>query len=447
MTDRRSVLRGLLLLALMGRRAQAAPPSFLVPHDAGEGRGGPALVHDGERALMRGDADGAVQAFELATSTGHAHASELGLVRAAMQAGRYRQAMAFAAHTAAEHAQEADCVAAYVWLLQLGGQSEMARRVVEAGLRLAGTEARSSSHDHDHDHDHHHDTPSSQSLDSAAQAWHRSWPVATGALRQQPLRLAPYAFGDRIAPHARLVGSGLLCGGADGAMRVIGPAAACHPTHAAQGTSWWVRNGLGHTVRARLESRCEGVDAGGDVAVWQVDAPPWSAAACVLPGRDAFPGSPAYAFSYAMPGDGFDMGKQIEAATAAEAAQAPAAWPLMRMGFAGRVDARHGPLLGIDTPSGPWSEGGPAHAGVNPLGGPVFNAQGQVIGIALAARHPGGPDRLWPASAMRALPWWAEQARQGQQARSGDPGAPPRMPIDEIYERALRSCIQILAAT
>jgi hypothetical protein len=279
-----------------------------------------------------------------------------------------------------------------------------------------------------------------------------------GDLRRLPLHLAPHAFGERLDAAARLRGSGTLCASADGVQRVLGAAALAE----SGARVWWVRNGLGQTVMARLESAhaCQDRQRGdrhdqpvaADVAVWRlVNAT--LPGGCVPAERDAFPGSPVYAWSYAIPDvapgtDGANLACEPVAqwAPPCEPVSAPAAWPIMRMGFAGRVDEHLGPLLGVDTPTGPWSRAGLRAGQINPLGGPVFNARGRMVGMALpgaivregerGAWHP-GPDLLWPASAMRALPWWPHAASAG---------APARVPVDELYEYALLNCVQLIAA-
>ena len=65
----------------------------------------------------------------------HAADAELGLIRAAMQDGQYRRALAFCAHTAGEHTDDADGGALYAWLLRIGGQERARRAQVLADTR------------------------------------------------------------------------------------------------------------------------------------------------------------------------------------------------------------------------------------------------------------------------------------------------------------------------
>jgi hypothetical protein len=400
MADRRSVLRGLLLAALarQAQRVQAAPPSWLRAR----------LLDEGEAALMRGDADKAMQAFEQGGAMGHDPAIELGLVRAAMQAGRYRQAQGFAAHTAGEHGSDEACMAAHLWLLQLGGQGALAAQTSEQAMPLL--------------------TPSGRALlDEVTRQWRLGWPRATNALRRAPLRLAPYAHGEPVPEQARTVCSGTLMPGADGMQRVAMPG---DVVDEGQASRWWVRNGLGQTVQATLEDLAPDAKTQ-PVRLLRLQGKPLPGQA-ILAERDAFPGSPAYAASYAIDA------QDTPAATPSEAARAAASWPLMRMGFAGRVDAQLGRLLGVEGPQGPWSQ---ADGGRNALGGPVWNAQGHLIGVALSAAQGAGPDRMWPVSAMRRSGWFTSTSVA---TPSGSAATP--MPLDEMYEQGMKLCVQVMAA-
>ncbi|RTL29533.1 MAG: hypothetical protein EKK47_13010 [Burkholderiales bacterium] len=412
MADRRSVLRG-LLLAAMSQHLQAAPPAL---QDGQSER--THWVREGEAALMRGEPEQAMQAFERGGAMGHEPAIELGMVRAAMQAGHYRQAMGFAAHTAGEHARDADCVAVYIWLLRLGGQLAMAEQLMQQTLSVLNE-------------------PAARGVLEAVQAqWQRGWPQADGVLRTTPLRLAPYAHGEVLPTSARMVASACLMPAQDGVQRVLAPALdalklRCEPRSACASNgapAWWARNGLGQTMPIALEA--PSVD--GLVSVWRVVGK-LSPVRFQLAARDAFAGSPAYALSYAM-------GRvETPAATPSESTTAPAAWPLMRMGFAGRTDDKLGPLLGVEGLHGPWSRGDDAiHP--NPMGGPVWNAQGRWIGMALAGASGQEPDRLWSQSA------WRRWSRIDASPASAGMALPTPMPVDEIYEQSLLTCLQLLTS-
>jgi len=368
--DRRSVLRGLLLAAI-ARTGQAAPPLL-------EPASGPATqLAQGEAALKRGDAAAAMQAFEQAGAQGHDPAVELGLVRAAMQAGRYRQALGFAAHTAGEHPRDAACLAAYLWLLRLGGQDGFAQQLWSQASQLDWAQA---------------DRP----LLAAARApWSPHWPVATGALRSAPLRLAPYAHGEALPEGARVVASGTLVQNDQGVQRAIVSSTALSSLRSpGQGARWWVRNGLGLTVRATLEA----FDPAEPLVALRLDQAMPGAA--TLAPRDAFPGSVAYALA-------FTTQTQDDAPATPSEGKGPgalAAWPWMRMGFAGQTEAI-----------------------LHPQGGPVCDAQGRLTGCGSI-----------PCSRWRDKGWVTSAASANQSIQ--------RLPPDEVYEMGLTFCLHVIVA-
>jgi hypothetical protein len=132
--------------------------------------------------------------------------------------------------------------------------------------------------------------------------------------------------------------------------------------------------------------------------------------------RDAFPGSAAYAAEYVSAPD------------------ATPAWPMLRSGFLGRVaepiaGAAPEQLLGITLPAGP-------------RGGPVFNAAGQLAGLALPGRA-GAPDRLVPASQLRQALGASRSAVLGPAPPAG---GEPHAALDQIYENSLKASLQVIAA-
>jgi hypothetical protein len=204
--------------------------------------------------------------------------------------------------------------------------------------------------------------------------------LAARLLKQPAARLAPYSPGsDALPKGAHAVSGGVLLAGGRAAL------AAAAPLKGAE--RLWVRNGLGAVSPARVARRMD--DLG--LALLELDAPLGGEALPAAP-RDAFPGSPAYAVGYAASDD------------------AAPAWPLLRVGFIGRRN------LGIALPPGP-------------RGGPVLDAAGRVVGLALG--DGAGVDRLVPASALKA---WLE------------PTAGTELQVGEIYERALRATLQVIAA-
>jgi hypothetical protein len=210
-----------------------------------------------------------------------------------------------------------------------------------------------------------------------------------GALLDPPARLAPY--GPTTLPAAARVASSavLLDGG-----RALVPASALKT-----GGRFWVRDGLGRLVQATPE---RGGTAKGVVTLrLKPELPPVE---YPIAPRDAFPGSPAFLVEY----------------MASPTAQP--AWPVLSSGFLGAAAGAAGDReLGLDIAAGP-------------RGGPVFDAAGRFIGMALPAGK--GPGVLVPASrlVLRAQPNATQDAVAG------------RVSVDEIYERALRISLQLISA-
>lgn len=342
------------------------------------------LLAEGEAALSHGQVDQALRRFERAASLAHAADTEMALVRTWLQAGDYRHATSFGAHTAGAHRQVVEGAVLYAGLLAIGGQQEAANRLLdEAAGRF----------------------PSAPMLAAV-----RRWMAAPGAEPEpvlQPVRLAPYASGPGTPRAARVVASGVLI---DQGRHALVPLDGLDQAGAPQ-----VRNGLGQTADARTVRRDPALGVAllalmpalasrslpralGDSAVEQ----PLPAAAA----RDPFPGSPGYAVEFRPD------------------PHARPAWPWLRSGFQGAVDARSAQrALGIEMPPGP-------------RGGPVLDAAGRWAGIALRS---GGADRLLPVSALRRsfAPWIGPASADGSPL--------PRVAVDEVYEGALRLTLQLIA--
>lgn len=339
------------------------------------------LLDEGESRLRAGDADGARQAFEQAALQAHEAHIELGILRAQMQAGDYRHALAFAAHTAGVHLDEVQGRVFYAWLLKLGGQEAIALQT------LAQAEATAPDH---------------PMVKAARSRFQSGECLADGVLLSIPARLAPFATGAVVAPGARVVASAILL--ADG-RHALAPQAAVPASGAI-----WLRNGLGQTVVAVPSQQGNPQDTApglGLVLLKLADPLPIPGAMAVPP-RDAFPGSPAYVIDYAPDPAG------------------EAAWPLMRLGFlgaptlAGSAGARR---LGIALP------------GVGPRGGPVYDQGGRLVGLAL--RGMDAADSLVPVGALR--------GRFGERfgAERNTPRPVP-LANDELYERAMKASLQVL---
>ena len=332
------------------------------------------LLQQGEAALARVDVDAALKAFDQAAGILHAADTEMGLVRAYMQGGEYRRALAFVAHTAQAHREVAGAAALYAWLLYSGGQSVNAKQILGDAASLFPrdtllAEAR-------------------RQLDSRA-------PIATGALLKLPARMAPFGPMAGSPSASRVASTGVLI---DSGKRALIPLAAV-----GKATTVWVRDGLGRSSRATVERRV----AASDLALLQLDSPITGGPDLAMAAGDPFPGSVAFAVEYVA------------------TASAMPSWPLLSSGFIGSASADGARRqLGIDLPSGP-------------RGGPVFDFAGRLIGIALASSD--GNDRLVPVSQLR-------QLIGAPLGKSATALLNQRMPVDQIYEAALRTTIQVITA-
>ena len=353
------------------------------------------LLRTGDAALARLDLDAAINAFDRAALIEHAADTEVSLVRAYMQGGQYRRALASGAHTAGAHLDEVAASALYAWLLSAGGQGVIGQRFLdEARVRM----------------------PTNPVVVGVQQQLRSGVPVATGTLLSVPTRLAPYSSGPALPRRARVVSSGLLLAGG---RQALVPMAVLPKSRS---SLFWVRNGMGAlstaTVLARMPNAGVALLALG-TALPAADAPGVAA-------TEAFPGSAGFAVEY----------------TANPTAEA--AWPLLRTGFLGGMTGNPAKpeerALGISMPHGP-------------LGGPVFDAAGRLIGVALM---PGtGPS---PASrtARQTLPILVSAPTLRRELAKAAPAAslgaapaaafaaPGRVPLDVIYENALRTTLQVI---
>jgi hypothetical protein len=156
----------------------------------------------------------------------------------------------------------------------------------------------------------------------------------------------------------------------------------------------WVRNGLGRTVRAERDR----VDAQAGVAVLRL-ADPFDAPQAAL--RRPFPGTPAFVVA-------FDRAST---------------WPQLHSGFLGNVTGdTDGQWLGVD-------------AGAHSAGAAVFDGSGRLLGMALPASGDGRLRFIGLSAASPLLPV--------VQAVDAPPSA--ARAIDELYERGLRSALQLIA--
>lgn len=285
-----------------------------------------ALLARAQAELERGDATQALDDFERAAMMLHAADAELGLIRAAMQDGQYRRALAFCAHTAGEHTDDADGGALYAWLLRVGGQASQSDRV------LADARAH---------------TPDAPVTRAAGAALALDPPVATGLLLTSPHRMAPWpsATGGPVPPAARFASNAVLV---DDGRAALVPLAALAPESPAR---LWVRNGLGQAVEA---SRADDAAlAARGLARLRLHAALPVGASRESAGRAPFAGSPGYSLRF---GDTREP-----------------AWPMLTQGFLGGL-AGAGAARRVGFDSAP--------------GAPVLDAGGALVGITLGTTRP-----------------------------------------------------------
>ncbi len=262
------------------------------------------LLASGEQALARRDVEAALQAFETAALILHAADTEIALVRAYMQGGQYRRALAFGAHAAGAHLDVVGGSALYAWLLHVGGQPAIAKRLLEEAL------ARPANHE-----------PTDKVLIRVQEQLGSATPTASGALLSLPTRLAPYGGSEGLPRTARVVGSGVLL---RSGQEALVPLALVPRTGLL-----WLRNGMGQLVTARVTQRLLAV---GVARVLLSNALPVAQDLWIAE-RDAFPGSVGYAVEFVATSD------------------AAPAWPLIRTGFLGNASNDGSQrLLGIDMP-------------------------------------------------------------------------------------------------
>ena len=348
-----------------------------------------ALLERAESALARGDTPAALEAFEQAAMMLHAPDTEMGLVRTYLQAGQYRRALAFCAHTADSHLEAPAAAALYAWLLRAGGQAAVADRVLDQSLSRA---------------------PADPVSLQVHEAFKTRLPTASGLLLQTPHRMAPASvtegLGLPIPEAARVVSSGVLIAG--GTLALV-------PTASLAGRVpklLWVRNGLGRASEASVDDEAGRTLQGSGVTVLRLATPLERDASPAPAAHDPFAGSPAFVLDYAA------------------GESAAAAWPWLNPGFLGSNLNRGGlRRLGIEVPDGPH-------------GGPVFDANGDLAGIALRGDAEGAV--MLPVSQWRHAT--GVEAAQLQVAAAGATPAPRRMRIsaDEVYERALGVALQLI---
>ena len=332
------------------------------------------LMRDAEAALSHREVIEAEVLFGRAANIQHAADTEIGLVRTYMQAGAYRRALAFGAHTAGAHLDVLGGSALYAWLLQLGGQQAIAQRLINDTLARH---------------------PDSAFMLAVAKQLSSERPLADTSLQIPPTRLAPYGDNTGLPKNARVAGGAVLL--SDGrqaiAPLVLIPASG----------KVWVRNGLGQLSQARILRR----HAGLGIAVLTLEQALPVAGELQSHTGPVFPGSAGYALEYVAN------------------ATADAAWPMMSIGFLGAPSGTGKQLaLGIALKDGSG-------------GGPVFDANGRLLGIAVS-RHPQSPPDLVTVRDLQTV--------------LGKPLAPPapsgvaaRAVLDQMYEAGLLIGLQLIS--
>ena len=332
------------------------------------------LLRDAEAALSRRETEQAEVLFDRASNILHSADTEIGLARTYMQAGAYRRALAFGAHTAGVHLDVVGGSALYAWLLQAGGQQAVAQRLLDDTLARQ---------------------PDNIFMHAVAKQLRSGKPLANAELQVPPTRLAPYGDMKGLPARTRVAGSAVLL--SDG-------------SHALTATSLllahsqvWVRNGLGQLSPARVQRHY----------------PRWGVTVLALERAlpmtqelqshvgPVFPGAAGYALTYVAhtPGD--------------------AAWPLLNIGFIGPPAGKDAQLaLGIELKD---TSGG----------GPVLDAAGRLLGIAVTAPGQGVPRLVSTQELQQAGIVLAPPAPNGPA---------PRAMLDQIYEAGLKTALQLVIA-
>lgn len=344
-------------VALPARSAAAVTDPRVADESSTAGRA--ALLRSAEVALVQGQTAQAVEDFDRAAMLLHAADTEMGLVRAYVQAGEYRRALAFCAHTAGAHLDSAPASALYAWLLRAGGQGDFGQRVLDEALLRA---------------------PADGVVREVVREFRAPLPIARGVLLESPHRLAPHSVVMSAQPMptdtSRLVSGAVLL---DQGRRALVPRASL-PVDGSE--PLWVRNGLGRVTLAQLEPAGQPPPALG-VVVLLLAMPLEPPAGQALAPRDPFAGSPGFVVTYAASG------------------RADAAWPWLHQGFFGGYEGESGlRRLGIEAPAG--LPGAAVFDAAGRLAGITLpNAQRQMLPVSLWKAWAGASDETAPSSVTR----------------------------------------------
>lgn len=360
------------------------------------------LLAQGELDLSNLRVEAAQQAFEKAAFILHAADSEIALVRSYMQAGQYRRALAFGAHTAGAHLDVVGGSALYAWLLHSGGQHAAAKRLLDEAASRA---------------------PNDSFIQSVQQQLVSGNLSASNDMLAPPTRLAPYGSTFGLPSSARVVSSAVLLPGDLQGMGsfALMPLASLAPrqpitsaTNARGSSTLWVRNGLGQLSRATVEKEVASLG----VVVLRLATPLTLPDGLALSADNPFAGSAGYTIDYP---------------TAPAAQPLELAWPQMHIGFVGGMAMPDNPtsdvrLLGINLAAGP-------------RGGGLFNAAGQFAGLSLPGAN-GMPDLLVTIGQLRQA--LGTSAAIFGLAQAAQPAADP-IPADKIYEASLKNTLQVIS--
>jgi tetratricopeptide (TPR) repeat protein len=245
------------------------------------------LLQRAEGALQLGDAALAINLLEQAELLAHSADTEMGLVRAQMQAGQYQKALSFAAHAAGAHPDEPGGALLYAWLLKVGGQQLEVIKLIESAKQR---------------------WPNNSLVDQVQRQLKLTAPVANKAMLAGAGRLAPYGSPKDLIANQAVIGSGLLIAGGQRVL-IAWPSISRY----ALGAHLWVRTSLGVYSKASIEQQFDDIQ----IAVLKLDAPIKTEPNLPVCKSDPFGGSIAHALDFSR------------------TQSAVWAWPVLSSGFMG----------------------------------------------------------------------------------------------------------------
>ena len=386
------------------------------------------------QVLDSGNASDAVVLYEALTRQGESLEAEIGLVRAALQAGEFRKAMSWATLVAGEHADSAEAVALLAYLQDRIGRTEQALAALEQLRAKEPTAAVAVAAQADILID----RLASENASQVLNAWVARNPHIASAdlqmIHSRALAAGP-APNRHSFQHAQASGShfrvwprptfeafpaaGALAGSGNGLVVEEGNYVLTSPGVVPPGKSHiYVRNGLGKIRRAE---RVEGGENQGLVRLRLLSP---------FPADYSFPDEQitapegarfCFAFGFSVPSSPYPT------------------YPAVVPGIVVRPDAGVGRLMQVT------SALGAGHAG-----SPIFDPRGRLLGLATS---PG--EILIGGENLRARVGSGHFAVRAIAVRRDTPGGPaaspqlsgpqPPMPaVEELYERLIPSIVQIV---